>query len=148
MIYGLFLFWLANKGYKNLSAIFKDERLLVLGIILLIDRHQRSDRFFLGLESECRDLEGLVCGCDFVFYNFCHNSGIQGYQECFLWLYSLWICCFCDFFDLFASRKFKFSREIAGNLRFAEFLSNGPGNSPCFIPLFLPLDSPKYAVWS
>lgn len=36
MIYGLFLFWLANKGYKNLSAVFKDERLLVLGIILLM----------------------------------------------------------------------------------------------------------------
>ena len=36
MIYGLFLLWLINKGYKGLLMALKHERLLVWGIVLLI----------------------------------------------------------------------------------------------------------------
>jgi O-antigen ligase len=36
MIYGLFVLWLANKGYKGLWIALKHERLLVWGIVLLI----------------------------------------------------------------------------------------------------------------
>ncbi|HUT96151.1 MAG TPA: O-antigen ligase family protein [Candidatus Paceibacterota bacterium] len=36
MIYGLFAFWLINKGYKGLWAALKHERLLIWGIVLLM----------------------------------------------------------------------------------------------------------------
>lgn len=36
MIYGLFVLWLINKGYKGLWSILKHERLLIWGIVLLL----------------------------------------------------------------------------------------------------------------